>query len=866
MATSVGGLGTASTRTFLAMPGEEPVLNYLSGRTTSFDAGPLGSIRTELGDLRRYFQERDALARDEARWTTTRSSFRDAEVAARNFGCPHIAQCFAVGEQMVATARAMQLASSASAGGPQIAAAVMAGALMISVFAGIDSDGSDALQALQHQMKSYFITLNTQLTTLQRTIEQKHRETLHQFAGVRREIGILQRHLTALGEGTQVKIQEVRKEFAFGIEKLQSEICSLREEMRYSLDELTTEPIRAIEDELTHWSIRGGRSVEWLRESAALMERWCIAPPCNKLLTGEMYIDTPDIKKYLAKATSAGLVPVFAKRLGIAGPYVNLDVIKGLFPRYVQLRKFLRENGVDYDWDGSLWREKIKAPVEGCRQLVTRIHTDRDRFLAEGVRDMTTQYSAGMEAAKVLLAERAAEISGKLVREMDAERTRMFHEVSSPLHPHTHSDSGPGGWFTIVFASAIHARIPQQREETLKYAVFDMPPFDLWDKDRTILNLKGRFAKLLPIRDEAYLYPTYLPLEVLPMTDAIKSALEAERLGLGRLCVEARMIGRAGGWHGSWFYASNLTPATNPSYDGVHNPLDPFWIYMIWSFVDGDGRKIDLQQNRYSLNFFGCEHSSARIENNSYKGANIGDWCWNGDSISTSVFCRWMTPSARVDIGSSDLSGEFSAVEGSLSYLAPYSAIHRFPPMGDYRANIAGLKTKVQDRIFVLRKECLLDKSVGSALQRQRLNEAEEKYLRLKILGAAWGRFWFGHDTPVRSLIDDERLRGDSIAIGAPASRIVSYIDEIEVLFNPSYKRECEDLLSRIDLAYAEIMRVPLAPPTAPAVPAPDPRVDLLAARVDDLTARLERRDEENRRLMAQIDALMRAMGVGGGK
>ncbi|NDE82357.1 MAG: hypothetical protein EB051_01910 [Chlamydiia bacterium] len=838
------------------MPGEEPVLNYLSGRSASLDAGPLGSIRSELGDLRRYFQERDAFARDEARWTTTISSFRDAEVAARNFGCPHIAQCFAVGEQMVATAGAMQLASSASAGGPQIAAAVKAVALMISVFAGMDSDGSDALQALQHQMQIYFITLSTQLTTLQRTIESNHLKTLHQFAGVRREIGIIQGHLRALGEGTQVKIQEVRRDLAFGIEKLGSEIVSLREEMRYSLEELTIEPIRAIEDELVHWLIRGGRNVEWIRESAALMERWCIAPPCNKLLTGEVYIDTPDIKKYLAKATPAGLVPVFAKRLGIAGPYVNLDVIKGLFPRYVQLRKFLRENGVDYDRDGSLWREKIKAPVEGCRQLVRCIHTDRDRFLADGVRDMTTQHSAGMEAAKALLAERASEISSALVREMDAERTRMFHEMSSPLHPHTHSDTGPGGWFTMVWASAIHARIPQQREETLSYSIFDVPPFDLWDRDRTDLNLKGRFARLLPIRDEAYLYPTYLPLEVLPMTDAIKSALEAERLGLGRLEVQAKMVGRAGGWHGSWFYASNLTPATNPSYDRVHSPSDPFWIYMIWSFVDGDGRKIDLQQNRYSLNFFGLEHSSARIENNSYKGANVDDWCWNGDSISTSVFCRWMN--ARVDIGGSDLATEFSVAEGSVSYLAPYSTFHHFPPMGDYRANIAGLKTKVQDRIFALRKEALLDKTVGSALQRQRLNEAEEKYLRIKILGAAWRRFWFGDDAPIRSLIDDERLRGDSIAISAPNSHTVPYV------FNPSYKRECEDLLSKIDLAYAEIMRVPLALPAAPAVPVPDPRVDLLAARVDDLTARLERRDEENRRLMAQIDALMRAMGVGG--
>jgi hypothetical protein len=856
MATSVGGVGTASTRTFSALPGEEPILNYLSGRSASLDVGPLGSIRSELGDLRRYFQERDALARDETRWTTTRASFRDAEVAARNFGCPHIAQCFAVGEQMVATARAMQLASSASAGGPQIAAAVMAAALMISVFAGMDSGGSDALEALQHQMKSYFITLSTQLTTLQRTIESNHLETLHQFAGVHKEIGIMQGHLKALGEGTQFKIQEVRKDLAFGIEKLQSEISSLREEMRYSLEELTIEPIRAIEDELTHWLIRGGRSTEWLRESAALMERWCVAPPGNKLLTGEMYIDTPDIKKYLAKATPAGLVPIFAKRLGIAGPYVNLDVIKGLFPRYVQLRKLLRQNGIDYDRAGSLWTEKIKAPVEGCSQLVTRIFRDRDRFLADGVRDMTTQHSAGMEAAKALLAERASEISSALVRDMDVERTRMFHEMSSPLNAYTHSDSSGGGWFTVAFADAIHKRLSQQREEALSYSIFDVPSFDLWDRDRTDLNLKGRFARLLPIRDEAYLYPTYLPLEVLSMTDTIKSALEAERLGLGRLEVQAKMVGRAGGWHGSWFYASNLIPATNPSYDGVHSPSDPFWIYMIWSFVHGDGRKIDLQQNRYSLNFFGCEHSSARIENNSYKGANVGDWCWNGDSISTSVFCRWMN--ARVDIGGSDLATEFSVAEGSVSNLAPYSTFHHFPPMGDYRANIASLKIKVQDRIFALRKEALLDKTVGSALQRQRLNEAEEKYLQLKVLGVAWRRFWFGDEPPIRSLIDEERLRRDSISISAPASHTVSYV------YNPSYKRECEDLLTRIDLAYAEIMRVPLAPPVIPAAPGPDPRVDLLAARVDDLTARLERRDEENRRLMAQIDALMRAMGVGG--
>ncbi len=864
MSASVGSVRVASSGIPLRSAGEGAVLNYLSGRTPSLDVGPLSSIRGELGDLRRYFQERDAIACDEARWNTTRTAFRDAETAARNFGCPQVAQCFAVGGQMVSTAQTMQLASSATAGGPQIAAAVMAGALLISVFAGMDSDGNDAIQALQYQMREYFIALSTQLTTLQRTIEQNHRETLHQFAGVRREIGIMQGHLRALGEGTQVKIQEVRRELAFGIEKLQSEISSLREEMRYTLEELTVEPIRAIEDELTHWTIRGGRNVEWLRESAALIERWCVAPPCNKLLTGEMYLDTPDVKKYLGKATPSGLAPIFAKRLGVAGPYVNLDVIKGLFPRYVELRKLLRQKGIDYDRDGSLWREKVKTPVEGCLALVRRIYTDRERFLADGRRDMITHYQAGIEAAQALLAERAAEISQALVREMDAEKIHIFHEMSSPLQSYTHSDTGPGGWFTVAFAGAIHARLPQQKEEVLRCSIFDITPFNLWDRDHTLLNLKGRFAKLLPIRDEAHLYPTYLPLEVLPVTDAIKSALEAERLGLGRLQVEARMVGRASGWHGVWFYASNHPPgdihALSFPHGQIHASTDPFWIYMTWSFIDREGGKIDLQQNRFSLNYFGCEHSSARMQNNSYKGAQIDDWCWNGDSISTSVFCRWMTTVARVDIGTYDLSSEFDAVESGIGTLSQYSTFHRFPPTGDYRVGIAGLKAKVQDRIFILRKECLTDKSVGSALLRERLTIAEEKYLQLKTLGAAWKRFWFGSggDRQINGLIDVERLKNDSLSISAPSFRYVPYV------FNPSYQRESEDLLNRIDLAYAEIMRVPLAPPVVPVAPVPDPRVDLLAARVDDLTARLERRDEENRRLMGQIDALMAAFGVAG--
>ncbi|MBM3192995.1 MAG: hypothetical protein FJZ59_02030 [Chlamydiae bacterium] len=813
-------------------------------------------LAREVSELRAYVIRRDRLTETEAERTRLRASFADYERAANNMGRPGLAKAFAVGGQMVAVSQAMSAAAAAGMTASTALPAVGSAILLISMFAAMDSDGSDALQALEVEMKNFFAGVNAKLAEMEGLILRNHAEDLHEFTKVRYEIGVAKSGLTALLNLSQEEVRDTRGDLHVQVERVAGKIESVARATRYSLDELRLDKLRDTVDAINHYESRG-LSVEKLKRKVAYLERWLAQPPANKMLTGEYYTSTRDQGKYLETSSVAGRIGLLGKiaqdKKVVAfskeeiDDLVDIEAFESILPTYVKAVKLLRAAGEDYDADGRMWAEKVVSPLAACKHVGYFLHANYKRYAETIYRDMQISYDRSVLAAKELLEARSRELADSLERELREEVGRIFLDVASIPHVETRDSPYDGGWFVAVpggHAGMVHGRLSGQRGELLTFSALAVTPYDLFDVRATEVNLKGRFARLLPARDDVYLFPTYLPLEILPITTPIKSGLEAEKLGLGRVQVEALLVGRFQCDDGRWLYAPGHLKGN------WEFPTDPYWISLEWSFVDVRGRVFPLQDDRFSLNFNGCEHCPGVWINNAPSANDRGDWVWNGDALAgSSLLSRWT--SSRVDLKETDMKEEFDSCEG-----VHRSQVIRFP--AKRATEWPAVNTMRYEKVTELRRE-LFDPAKGDPFKKEIFRSSLEEMREAYTLIHAYKEHIFGPQpsttltTMSSDLLTCFLIAQPLPALDLPPAPVSAYMEQ-------------RKLLSRkVKLLRAEILATPVAPraPLPVAGMAHDPRVDALAARVDELTAMLMARDAQNRALVEQLERLMSMMGGG---
>jgi hypothetical protein len=802
-----------------------------------------GSLAREVAELRAYVMREDRRAETEAERTRLRGAFSDAERAAINFGQPKMAQAFAVGGQMVATAQAMSAASVVGASAMTCAGAVGAGVLLVSMFASMDAGDDDALQDMQKQMQTYFIGVSHQIRELQVMIERNHAEEMHQFRQIHQELSIVGDAFKRLSQATQEELYHVRGDFAVRCDQMTAKIASVARTVMYSLEECRLDKFRETEDAIIHYESRA-LPVDKLRKKVAYLERWLSNPPANKLLTGAFYIASPDQRKYLESSSLAGRVAILGHvaKAGEEG-LVNLDVFESVLPIYLKALKCLRLAGESYDLDGKMWTEKVIKPLEACERVGNVIDAGYERNVRETYRDVQIHYDEVSQTVKDLLAARSRKIAEKLSRELREEVQKIFLDMESPLHPETTNDpfSNGGMWF-VDNSSHIQQRLKEQREEAIIYAAVAVTPYDLFEERGTEVNLKGRFARLLPIRDDVYLYPTYLPLEGLPISAQVRTGLEAEKLGLGKLKAEARLVGRFEANGGRYLYASAYPK------DARDTPTDPYWISLQWSFVDEEGKEISLKDERFSLNFNGCEQApyvwfrggNQSLQHRASGGDLVNSRVWNGDALSTSIFNRWRDHSSRVQLKESELEPLFASCEaslGTLVYGADRSHFIRFPARR--ASQWTELNATKESRILELRRE-LLDPSKGDPVLKAKLNTSLEDMKRAHLLHQAFKEHQLGPQ-PFRTLTVPLCSQPLELLLTIPSIRAES-----------AYATQLTRIKGKAELWRAEVLAVPLSLKEVPAA-VDRSEVAALAARVDELTRLLAAST-------AMLEKLMRAV------
>lgn len=243
-------------------------------------APPLSSsLEEEFEKLKTYMHRRDQLAETEAERAALRQSFSDASQAAARFGQVGLAKAFSLGGQFVATYQAMQAAAAAGYTLAPVAAAASAAALLVSMFASMDSDEGDALKQIQEQMHEQFIAISAQIQELSHMIERHHAENLHEFACVRKDLSYLKDTLLRLSKMTREDLYQVRQDFLGRFDQMKDQIERVARGISYSLEELRIYELRVVKDEVENLEARGGMSIEALIGRAAFLERWMHSPP-----------------------------------------------------------------------------------------------------------------------------------------------------------------------------------------------------------------------------------------------------------------------------------------------------------------------------------------------------------------------------------------------------------------------------------------------------------------------------------------------------------------------------------------------------------------------------------------------------------
>lgn len=811
-------------------------------------------MQREFEELRQYVMKSDRRSESEAERARVRSAFSDYEKAANNMGQPELAKAFAVGGQLAAVYGAMSAAAAAGMTASTVVPAVGAAILLISMFAAMDSGGNDALQQLQRQMKDNFVQVNAKLAEMEAVILRNHAEDLHEFTKVRYDIRVAREGLSAHLSLTQDEVRETRGDLHVQVERVADRIDVVAKAVSYSLDELRLDKLRDTVDAIKHYELRGGMQLEKLKRKVAYLERWLATPPGNKMLTGEYYAGTPDQGKYIEKSSLTGRIGLLAKAVDqeilpdTMASLVDIDTFNDVLPTYVKAVKLLRAAGDDYDPRGEIWYKKVAEPIEMTGYIGELFQDHYKKYAGAICSNMQKSYVKATQSAKDLLEARSKQLADNLERELREDRERMLLDMASVPNVETRDPLYTGGW-CVPFpwkAGPVLARLPGQRVDAIHYSALKITSFNLVDGKSEESNLKGRFARLLPARDDVYIYPTYLPLEVLPLTPQIKAGLRAEKLGLGRLQVEARLLGRFEGHAGRYMYAPGH------AHDRFEFPTDPHWISLQWSFVDTKGKEFALQDDRFSLNYTGFEHCPAPCLNNA-TDADRTSWTWNGDALSTSVFSRWLA--SRVDLKEDDIEATFKSCEASSAalFVQDRSQVIRFPAKRG--SEWTQVNTLQYNRMIELRRE-LLDPAKGDAIKKEILRSSVEEIKEFHILIHALKEHVLGPQ-PCAALAT---IMTDSIT----SSPIVFPREDLDFQAPPisAYMQKHATLLNKIAILRAEILAVPVTPPQRPQVAvAYDPRVDALAGRVDDLTEMLRRRNAEIALLMAQLTRQMAAQG-----
>lgn len=831
------------------------------------------SHREGLKKLEDYLRKRDKEAVTKEEQQALRASFADYEKAANNMGQPELAKAFAVGGQMVAVYGAMSTAAAAGMTIGTVIPAVGAAIVLISMFAAMDSGGDDALEQLQVQMRDNFVQVYAKLGEMEAVIVRNHKETLHEFTKVRYDINAAREGFSALLRLTQDEVRETRGDLHVQVERVADRIDAVAKALSYSLDELRLDKLRDTVDAIKHYELRGGMSVEKLKRKVAYLERWLVQPPGNKMLTGEYYAGRPDQGKYIEKSSLTGRIGLLNKifRKGEDFSFlVDLDTFNDVLPTYVKAVKLLRKAGEDYDAFGKMWEDKVVEPLENCSGYALSLYLNYRKYTEAAYGDMQTSYDKAVQAAKDLLGARSQQLADDLERELREESGRIFLDMASVPHEFTRDVPYNGGWFTGG-PGYIHRDLKVQKELAREYSALNITPSDLFDMRATAVNLKGRFARLLPARGDVYLYPTYLPLEMLPITTAIEAGLEAEKLGLGRLHVEARLVGRFERNNEYWLHAPGH-PKGIPGYAGTgdsSSPKDPFWIALQWSFIDKNGEEFPLQDDRFSLNF--PASGSEQYARTWIKCGGADDmsfpwpprsgyleysWTWNGDALSASIFQRWIH--SRVDLNGDDIEEAFRSCETEVAEvrITDRSDFIRFP--AKRVTKWPAVNTMRHERAMELRRE-LFDPTKGDPFKKEVLRSSLEEMRESHMVIHALKEHIFGPQPCTALTIMQQDQVSHSVLVQPLAPLELAVLPNVGV-----YMQKHATVLAKAELLRAKILAVPVAPPkTTPEAVAYDPRVDKLEREVEEMKAMLGQRNAENSELMAQLAAFMAMMERG---
>jgi hypothetical protein len=288
-------------------------------------------LEKEIRELREYISSSDSLKKDRA---ILQATFSDAQKAARNFNLPKLGALFAVGQQMVVLEGAMDRVSKikdlySKEGATGLFSLASAASSMLSIFAALDRDSGSAMGALQDQMRTYCLQLKHQLEATRDLILGNHEEVKWEFSRLRHEISLVGEHLKALCLHALEEMDYVKTDVATGFEKMSLQLSAFEKEAHYRLEELSIEPLKKVEDGLTHYEV-GKFSIETIKGWAVSLELWIAESP------------------------------------------VKIDLLGSLISAYVYVLKCLRNEQYAYDVRGILWQQKVRNALEARQKAVTQ--------------------------------------------------------------------------------------------------------------------------------------------------------------------------------------------------------------------------------------------------------------------------------------------------------------------------------------------------------------------------------------------------------------------------------------------------------------------------------------------------------------
>lgn len=646
---------------------EKGVSDYLSGKKAHLaDAEPLLSaqVKQEIEELKQHLAD----AKFDRATTSMGSGFSHMAAAAARFNLPNIAKAAAAGQQMVTLAKSMKevdvlmqagamCCAEGAAAGFNIA---MIAASLVSMFA--DQDEEDGFSWLHDQLRPQLIGISEQIKELSKSFGQFREETRWEFARASYELSVASVTLKALNEMTQCQILDVRKAIAVGFDRISDEIKESARETNYQLEEMRFGELSSALDAVEHAEVRQ-LSIEELKKTAAILEKWMANTPCKNLVTGEFYASSTMQSRlnYMMQSSTSGrlgLLAQFAKLKNVGGfsaeilsGIINIDVMDSIIDPYMKLCQLMRKNSIAYDPLGVIWQEKLINPLENCKLVLDKFKENKVALSRAMYADMEQGYTQATSAIESLSLRQGQDLLRALQVDLQAKNEGALLKMQSPLWEYTREMPYHGGWCLIgQNRGVIQSCLNLQREKmTEKLSHEALMPIDLTTSYREHLNqvsLAGRFAEVTSCHPKIYLYPTYLPLEELELTEELQHALVGELMGLGRLEVQATLEGRTNERWGPMFYEPECAYLSQDGWEGMEDPsTKPFELSLKWSFVYKSGLRHLIQKDQLSLDG-GADPCPGFMLEGGRRDMDCGFGgfypLWNGDALSVSVWHRFM--------------------------------------------------------------------------------------------------------------------------------------------------------------------------------------------------------------------------------